>query len=333
MKTLRICALLLMQLTVSSVAFAQAETDREAAKQLYVQANDLRDAGNLRAALPKYQSAYALAKTTVLGLATAKTHADLGELVEARDVLLSVSRIEVKPDDSQRVKDARAEAARLEGDLQRRIPSLTIAVTGATLDTITLVVDGVIVTDPTSMPRRLNPGPHTVIGKLAGVPDQRGTVHLMEGGQQSLTLHFQAAASEPALQRPMATSHQEPAREDKEERKEKPSRGPLPWIVGGAGLAVLTFSLIAGAEALATKSKFNDHCDENFRCDPDGMAAADHGSYFATMSTVTFFIGAAGVVGSAILFILPPSKDGHATTLAPTMTANGGGLTLRHSFK
>ena len=102
------------------------DADKEAAKALYVAANDLRDRGNTAAALPKYKAAYDLAHTPVLALALAKAHIALGQLKRGRAVLLGVVGIPVPMNESALSAAARAEAAALADKMAARLSTLTL---------------------------------------------------------------------------------------------------------------------------------------------------------------------------------------------------------------
>src|SRR5258705_12633643 len=70
--------------------------DRETARIAFADGNKLRDEGNVRGALEKYKAAFALAPTPVTALEVGRAESDLGQLVEAREVLLRVESIPAK---------------------------------------------------------------------------------------------------------------------------------------------------------------------------------------------------------------------------------------------
>src|SRR5438874_1930474 len=83
---------------VPAVSFGQpaaqpSAADLESARELYKEAKALRDKGDLRGALEKFKQAHAYGQTPVTGLELGRTHMQLGELVEAREVFLSVARM------------------------------------------------------------------------------------------------------------------------------------------------------------------------------------------------------------------------------------------------
>ena len=64
------------------------EADLAQARELRNQGRELRAAGDLRGALAKFKAAHAVGQTAVTGIELARTHAALGEIVEAREVCL-----------------------------------------------------------------------------------------------------------------------------------------------------------------------------------------------------------------------------------------------------
>jgi hypothetical protein len=100
----------------------------------------------------------------------------------------------------------------------------------------------------------------------------------------------------------------------------------LSSVLLGTGVAALGVGLVTGALALSKKSTVKEHCDANKQCDSDGLAAADSGKTFSTISTVAF-VGA-GVSLGAWLFVGPSSGGGapqSSATRSPSVIVNVGG--------
>src|SRR5678810_388595 len=67
--------------------------DLATARELYLQAKDLRSAGDLKGALEKYQAAWQTAPTPIIGIELGRTHTQLGQLIEARETFLAIARL------------------------------------------------------------------------------------------------------------------------------------------------------------------------------------------------------------------------------------------------
>ena len=72
--------------------------DLESARELFKEGREARQNGDLKRALDRFKAAHAYGQTPVTALELGRTHIQLGELVEGREVLLSVARIKVQPD-------------------------------------------------------------------------------------------------------------------------------------------------------------------------------------------------------------------------------------------
>ena len=117
-----------LALTPASAALAQPQEPgapaMATARTLYKEGKELRDKGDLKGALQKFQAAHALGQTPVTGIELARTYAAVGRFVEAREVCLWIGRTPVAGDETSKSADARADAAKLAEDMKPRIGSL-----------------------------------------------------------------------------------------------------------------------------------------------------------------------------------------------------------------
>jgi hypothetical protein len=177
---------------------AQAQpsaADLESARALFKQGKDLRAQGDLRGGLEKLKAAHALGQTPVTGVELARAYEGVGQLVEAREAALSVARLPVASDETDRSTEARADAAKLAEDLRPRIPSVVVYVTGTPAGAEAIViVDGERVPAPAARePRKTNPGPHVIVVRAAPEPnarESRETVVLAEREARIVALAF-----------------------------------------------------------------------------------------------------------------------------------------------
>ena len=180
---------------LACAAIARAEptaADRESARAAFTLANKLRDAGDVRGALEKYKAAYALAPTPVTALEVGRAETDLGQLVEAREVLLRVESMDAAGE-SAKSRAARREAADLAQKLVRRIPKLVLRVVGPA-DGVAISVDGVsIPREALAVPRALDPGAHAVLAMAGGRVVQQ-SVELREGETREASLDVTSLA-------------------------------------------------------------------------------------------------------------------------------------------
>ncbi len=185
---------------LASVAHAQSAAEMETARALFKEGKELRAKGDLRGAIEKMQAAHTAARTPITGLELARTHAMLGELIEAREVALDVARIRVAPDESERSAEARAQATRLAEEVRERIPDVTVHVTGAPEGVVpeVLLDRRALPPELVGEPFKVNPGVHVVVVvEPRGGAASRASVTVAERESQQVTLAYPRPAAEP----------------------------------------------------------------------------------------------------------------------------------------
>jgi hypothetical protein len=215
---------------VASTAHAQSAADLETARALFKEGKELRARGDLHGALEKLKAAHAVGRTPITGLELARTHALLGELVEAREVALDVARIRVAPDETERSTEARSEAIQLAEELRERIPDVTVHVSGAPEGVVPeVVIDGrALPPDLVGEPFKVDPGTHVVaVVESRGGATSRETVTIAEREARQVTLAYPAPSAAP----PPTVSPQELP----------PSEEPAAFVYGASFAMVPSF--------------------------------------------------------------------------------------------
>ncbi len=118
-------------LAIAAPAFAQSAADRETARSLMDQGDDLRSKGDLKAALQRFQAATEIMHVPTTAIEVARTQASLGLLVEARDTLAQIMSSVPARGEPPQFRDARLEAQKLDASLEPRVPTVTVTVSGA----------------------------------------------------------------------------------------------------------------------------------------------------------------------------------------------------------
>lgn len=311
--------------------------DKETARGLVALGDEKMAAKDFVAALRAYQGADAIMGVPTTGIEVARAHLALGQLVEARDVLLRVSRFPDKAGEPEAFAKARAEATKLAQKLPERIPSLTVEIRGVEPGTeVELRIDGTTVPAATiGLPRKTNPGRRIITATASGYQAVHTTVQLAEGEQRVLRLNLGAESSSAEAGQ---TSGTVPETSD----EGATSTGELAWPVAYLGLAAAGVGVVVGAVtggiSLSIAGDVKEQCSDD-ACPTSTESDADRSLVLAHVSTASFVVAGVGAVLGAIGLglALASEEDGtSADESAPTATLEPvvgvGFVGLRGSF-
>lgn len=287
-------------LAAAPVRAEPSAADVETARALYVEGLQTRDAGDLVTSAARFQAARALAPTPITTLEHGRALMLLGQWIEARDVLLTVDRLPVRPDESAKAAGARIASRTLAEGLRTRIPSLTVSFVGKPDGPLRLTVDGVQVPpEAVAAPRRLNPGKHTVVAEVDGAR-ARTEVTLTEGQTTNATLSFLAAPASG-----------DPARAG----TPRAAPGPVFWSGAALGVAGLTIGAVGGIVALSKKSSLDEVCS-GVHCPRASEGDVSSAKSMAAVSTVGFVLAGVGATVATVAWMLRPEAEAR-TAAAP----------------
>ncbi len=309
--------------TLTTIAHAQPKQPSAAAKDtartLLLDCRAKTAKKDLEGALKSCEGAHSIMGVPTTGLELAKVKEAMGRLVEARETALEVVRFDNSGNNTA-FSDAQAEANKLSHDLEKRIPSLVITVSGLPSGkTARVVVDSdEVPAAALSLPFRVNPGDHTIVASAPDLPDATRTVSVKEG--QSIPVEFDLAASS---------------------SQDKPSPGRnIPtwaWIVGGVGLVGAAGAVYFGIDFADTKDRVdrdcpNDQCNATYTTE-EAKALQSHWNQALGLTVASGAIGAA-CLGAAIYgFASAPKKDAAtATRIVPWIGRDVSGIVFSGSF-
>lgn len=332
LKTRSLCrslsaAIIAASLVVAPVAHAEpTAAEVETALALYKDGKALREKGELQPALEKLKAAYALVATPITALELGKTYVAMGKLVEAREVLLTVPRIPVRPNESTKAAEARTESEALAAQIKPRLATITVRLKGTVPAGVTskLSVDGVLVPpDAATVPRVLNPGAHVVVLEAGGQRAQ-SDVTVAEGESKDVEVVVPEGLTAPPVVPVVPVTPQQG-----DQGAAPPARAggmsplvPIGFVTAGVGVAV---GLVTGIMTLSTAGTVKDTCSKDGRCPAKAQSDIDSAKTTGTVSTVAFVIGAAGaIVGVVgILTSKPATETPRATGLRIVPTPAG----------
>jgi hypothetical protein len=321
--------------------YAPTAAERETARGLMEAGDDKLAAGDLRGALEAYRSADEIMNVPTTALAVGRALARLGKLVSAVDALGRARRHPSSPKEPAAFRKAREAAAKLDAELARRIPTVTVEVSGPSPETpVTVAVDGSALTGAAAeQPRRVDPGRRVVEVRAPGYHTVRRELELAEQEHETLAVTLEVdpdaalapepspGADGPGRSGPGSTSTELSA-------DESADSFPLTvatWAgfsLGGAGLLVGT---ITGAVVLGRTSDLEARCGGT-SCPPDEQGAHDTTVTLANVSNAGFVVGAIGLAVGTTALILDLTRSDEAPNQAFQPVVGPGFLGLKGRF-
>lgn len=322
MRALSLVLASILAVTSATSAFAEpSAADKETARGLMSDGREKRDKGDHKGALEAFRSAHKIMGVPTTGLEVGREEAALGMLIEARDTLLAVTRVPVKPGEPEPFAKAREEAEKLADAIAPRIPSAKLIVKNLPPNaTPSLTIDGAEVSAAVlGVARKFNPGSHDVVVR-AGSAEQKASFSLNEGEARDVEIDFGGAV-------PVATKP--PAVETPKTR----SLSPLAvtgFVITGVGLVA---GGVTGGLHLSKTSSLKQQCPDG-RCGPETHDDYDSARTLGTISTISFAVAGVGAVISILGLLSSGSTNEVKTSGGPhvTLAIGGTGASILGTF-
>jgi hypothetical protein len=315
------CTLLCMAASGTAQPAAE-DANRAKARQLGAEGIEAYWAKDFVNADQKFEQAYRLYVTPTLALWSARARASLGRLVAAAERYREAARTSVAVGDSAAQKQAQADATKELNELLPRIPSLTIVVHTTDLTGLKVTLNDLeIPAAQFGKPHSIDPGRYRVLAVKA---EQRfeTVVELAEKDRKVATFQFKpqlavapvaaaGAATNPSALAEAPPPSAPPAPDQATKSSPFLTAAIVGFSVGAVGLVT------SGVTALVAGGKCSDKVCEN---------QSDKESYdsLKTVSTVSFWLGAAFAAGGLASFLLVPSADAQPeASLSLTIAPNG----------
>jgi tetratricopeptide (TPR) repeat protein len=319
------CAAALGLWLLASAAAAQDESTLAAARQLGQQGVALYEQGDYIGASQKLERAFAAVKVPTLGLWSGRALEKLGKLVEASQRYREVTLIALRVTDSQVLRNAQADAQKAYDALASRIPQLTVELDGASADEASVTIAGKAVPSAligAAVP--VNPGTLDVEAHRGGDVAKEQVV-LREGEQRTIKLHFeQAAGPAHAPSAAEAAASVAPAAAPASQPEDDAAASGhhssiVPWVIVGAGGALVVTGGVFVALALSAKSNVTNVADGTKWSAVSGDY--DHVPTYSTLGFVLLGAGAAAITTGLVLKFT--HRDSEETAVSVTATPTG----------
>jgi len=309
-----LCAALIGTLAGSSRAEDAAE-NVAAARTLGIEGVQLADAGKCPEAIEKLQRAESLHHApTILGR-LGECQVNVGEVVAGTENLNMVVR-EVLPANAPKVfHDAQDRAQKVLTAATPKIAHLVIRITPSEVNASVAVAGKPVPAALIGAERPTDPGTHLVTATAEGYQPASATVTLPEGGHQDITLLLEKDPNAVAALPPVKVAPPPITGDDSHVPPPSAKKSNTPAFValgiGGAGLVV---GSIAGALAFSKASDCpNKVCPT--------QSDLDRAKSMATVSTIGFGVGIAGVAVGTVLLLTGNSSSENAATQAKRLPA------------
>lgn len=298
------------------IAEAQDDLERSGAREAAGRGLDAYSQKRFADALDLFKRAESVVHAPTHLLYMARSAAELGQLVLARETYLKVVHEQLPANASNAFKEAKAAAATELAALEPRIPKLRIELQGDPKHAAQITLDGRSLSHAlVGVAIPVDPGQHTLRATSAGMKPAETTIAVPESTQQvaELKLEAESVAAPATNVAPLVSSQSGPQPHAEEQRPNYLRIASYAAAgVGVIGLGVGTYF------AFRAKSKGDDgdalyakyECPNCSATQKDAVINSDDASASAsTMSAVGFITGGVGIAAAVSLFVL---SSGHS---------------------
>lgn len=328
-----ICSVVLLSLAPLAHAEESPEI-RAAARTTAKSGLEAYNEGDYERAADYFERAEKLMHAPTHLLYLARSQAQLGRLVAAREAYLKLDRETLEANAPKAFVDAQ-EAARKELDtLEPRIPYVSLVVQGGG-DDVSVFRDGHEVPAPLiGVPQPIDPGTYVFEAKGTGLISSKQSLTIDEGAKETVLLTVRPDPNAPKV---VATSESTSTTTNGDPNAGKGQRiaGYSLIGVGVVGAGVGTAFLITGFSQIAkSNERFDDFggcaanpCTEDEQTEIDEILDEDRkGTKKKNIGIASAGVGAAALVVGTVLLVLAPKKQAKSAVLQPWVGANTFGL-------
>jgi hypothetical protein len=301
-----------------------AAQDVASAEALFNRGLEEMNAGHFDAGCPALGESYRLDPRPGTLFTLAECEAKRGRVATAvtryGDYLALFARL--PPDAQAKQKGREKIAAEKKAALSAEVPLLTLSLPKGAPPGTVVKRDAVVLGDASlGVALPVDPGEHVVTTQTPdGGPPTEQRITIAKREKKQITLEVKGVESA-APGAPKASPTALPAESATLPSAPQPDAGGSgrrtgAFIAGGVGVAALALGGITGGLAIRKKATVDSHC-EGALCDHEGKLAGDAGKRFATMSTIGFGLGIAGLGTAAVLWLTAPSPAKRADGRGP----------------
>ncbi len=285
-------------------AQAQSKEEIERARTLFRDGLALSAAQDWPGALAKFKQVAQVKMTPQVAFNIAECEEHLGKLVSA----LGNYRLAASEAEASKATEVAAQVGDRISALEARIPKLVVE-RGEGAENATIELDGVeMISAQLGASMLMDPGKHTIVGKLDGREGSREVVDLQDRDNKKVTVVIDVEMMGPV--KPVEQPVVAPPKD-----KVEPADPTMAYVITGAGGVSLAAGVVFMILRSGTISDLDAVCKDG-RCPKSAESTSDSGKLYTGLAEVTIPLGLAGVgVGLYMLFTQP---SGEATPAAST---------------
>ncbi|MGC4086313.1 MAG: hypothetical protein QM756_00165 [Polyangiaceae bacterium] len=266
------------------------------ARELWVEAHTLFQGGDYLAAADRFDRAYELERSPLLGLWVARSLTRAGRWVDALDRYREIAEQPLASDAVARDWAARRDAKLERQQLAPRVPNLIVLLEGAPRTEVTIEVNGnLLPSEFIGTPRAVDPGSLRVSG-AHGKQQAEEALEIAEGETKTVRLSFVAPPA------PVELRSVEPKPDDPGQAQRVGA-----FVAVGVGGAVLLTGGVFAALAASDEGRLLRDCPMS-RCEPRFRSTIDAYESKKTIATVGLWSGAALVASGVALYLTLPAR-------------------------
>ena len=298
----------------------------ERADALFNEGRELFDQGRFREACEKFDQSLALDPSPGTLLNLGNCYEPQGDLVRALATFERAFADAQKSNNPER-RELWSNAAR------ERISSLTgrlpqISVRGAGPGTSVSLDDKPI--DATSGFMRINPGRHVIAAMAPGKRAFRQEFDIAQG--QRFAINIPPLEAEAGSAQPAAASAPTEAPPPEPASAGQSKYGIWPYVIGGAGVAMLGTSLITGLSAKSKADDLEQACGDDHVCEPKYESTKNSAESLALATDILWITGAIAAGVGVTLFILDDGATESGTAVQTGCFDAGCGILASGRF-
>jgi hypothetical protein len=315
-------------LLVAKSAHAQSSTqERALASRLYDNASTLMASGQTAEACPKYAESERLDPQLGTLLHLGECYAKLGKTASAWTTFKEAADVSAERKDRREAKIRERIT-----ELEKTLSNLLIVVEASEPAGLELRQDGALVGRAGwSTPIPIDPGEHKITATAPGAKPRELSATIAANGQTTtLRLpaieYLLAAAAAPAAEAPSASTSAAATPADSRSWFAT-HRKVVAGVAGGVGVVGVGVGAAFGLMAKSTYESSGPHCNGD-HCDSAGHDYRQSAFGKALVSDVAFGVGAAALVGGAVLWLTAPKHTEQSPSVALVTPLVGPGTAM-----